>query len=422
MHRTLLVAMYLLCALMPARATAQTASATGKAAPPAAPATSVMDEVERLRVAGFNAIFSLDYSGAAKAFNELIKTAPDLPQGYLYRATNTWLKVLYDKRLLSTSLYSNDEFFEQKEKTVEPAVDQAFRKDLDKAIALSEARLKTNPNDIDAMYFLGASHGVLAGYEASMARAFMSALSHGGKAVDLHEKGLKLDPKYADAYLTVGTYHFVVGSLPFVVKTLAAIGGVRGSKRQGITELERVASDGKRANDDARTILIGMYAREKRLPDSLAVIRTLKAKYPLNYVLALEEANVLAKMKRYDEAFPAYDALLSSQRVNAEAKDFVAYAYAEALRESGHNEKAIAIYGIVWTWQGADPDLVTLARLGAGQCHDVLGQRDQALAQYRMVLRRADILDSRKRAEEFTKKPYSPSSPIASTGHDWSAS
>ena len=389
---------------------------------PALPAAAKAEQVERLRVAGFNAIFSLDYTAAARAFNEMIQTAPDLPQGYLYRATNTWLKVLYDKRLLSTSLYSNDAFFEQKEKTVEPAVDKAFRADLDKAIALAEARLKTNPTDIDAMYFLGASHGVLAGYEASMARAFMSALSHGGKAVDLHEKVLKADPAYADAYLTVGTYHFVVGSLPFVVKTLAAIGGVRGSKRQGIAELERVAVDGKRASDDARTILISLYAREKRLADSLAVIRTLKAKYPSNYILALEEANVLARMKRYDEAFPAYETLLASPRVNAEAKDFVAYAYAEALRQSGNNEKAISVYSIVWTWHGADPDLVTLARLGAGQCHDTLGQREQALAQYRMVLRRADVLDSRKRAENFTKKPYSPSSPMASTGQDWSAS
>ena len=70
----------------------------------------------------------------------------------------------------------------------------------------------------------------------------------------------------------------------------------------------------------------------------------------------------------------------------------------------------------MWTWKGADRDLVTLARLAAGQCHDALGQRPEALAQYKMVLRRVDVLDSRKRAEALTKVPYAPSSPMASTG------
>ena len=182
----------------------------------AAPSPSARS-VDSLRVEGFDALYSLDYTRAGKAFDEIVRLTPERPEGYLFRATNTWLKSLFDSRLLSLSLYSNDEFYAQKEKTVDPAVDKSFRADIQKAVEKAEAILAKNPNDLEALYYLGAAHGSLGGYEATMARAFFSALKHGSKSVDLHEKVLKLDPKFADAYLTVGMYHYVVGSLPFFV-------------------------------------------------------------------------------------------------------------------------------------------------------------------------------------------------------------
>lgn len=379
-------------------------------------ARNLTAEVERLRVEGFNAVFSLDYAAAAKAFDEIVRIAPDRPQGYLYRATNTWFKSLYDQRLLSTSLYSQDGFYAQKEKKPNPAVDKAFRADIASAIAVAEASIKTNPKDVDALYYLGAAHGALGGYEASVARAFLSALKHGNRSVDLHEKVLKLDPKYNDAYLTVGVYHYVVGSLPFAVKILVALGGVKGSRKDGLVELERAAKNGLRVGDEARVILVGLYARENRLDQSLAVLRELRAKYPANYVISIEEANTLVRLKRYDEAYEAFDGILANPRAAGAAKDYVSYAYGEALRRGGKYDRALAAYAQVWAFPKADPDLVTLARLGAGEAHDALGQRKEAIASYEMVLRREDVLDSRRRAGQYKKEPYSPSSPMASTG------
>lgn len=389
--------------------------AQAAAAPPAA-------EVDRLRTQGFERLYSLDYGAAGRTFDELVRMAPDRPEGYLFRATNTWFQSLFRQRLLSTSLYTKDEFYAQKEKTIDRAVDKSFRTDLQRAISIGEKRVAANPRDVEALYYLGAAHGSLAGYEASMARAFMSALRHGGKSVDLHEKVLKLDPTYTDAYLTLGMYHYVVGSLPLPVKLLAAVGGVRGSRKQGLAELEKVVAGGRRNADDARVILISLYAREKRLEDSLRLIRELRAKYPDNYVLALEEGNALASLKRREEAYKVFDAMAAMPRVAAEAADFAAFAYAEALREGGEYQRSLAQYERVWAWKGADADLVTLARLGAGQCLDALGRRSEAVTSYKLVVGRADVLDSRRRAEQFIKQPYSPSQPMASTGQASSAS
>jgi tetratricopeptide (TPR) repeat protein len=398
-------------------------AARGGAAARAGAARADVDaELDRLRAEGFTALYSLEYGAAGRAFGEMIRVAPDRPEGYLFRATNTWFESLFKKRLLSTNLYARDEFYEQKERAIEPAVDKSFRADLQKAISLGEARVKASPNDIEALYYLGAAHGSLAGYEASMARAFMSALKHGSKSVDLHEKVVKQDPKYADAYLTIGMYHYVVGSLPLPVKLLAAVGGVRGSKKDGLAEIERVVREARRNADDARVVLVGLYMREGRREDALALLRELKAKYPANYVIALEEASVLAQLGRREEAYAAYDALLETPRATAKAKDFIDYWYAEALRAGGEHARALEHYSAVWQWKGADADLVTLARLGAGQCLDALGRRPEAVASYEIVKERPDILDSRRKAERFLKDAYSPSQPMAQTGQAASAS
>jgi tetratricopeptide (TPR) repeat protein len=383
---------------------------------------SVSAEVERLRVEGFNAIYSLEYDAAGRTFDKMVEAAPEQPQGYLFRATNTWFRSLFKQRLLSTSLYARDDFYEQKEKVVDPAVDKSFRADVARAIKIGEARVAANPNDIEALYYLGAAHGSLAGYEASMARAFVSALKHGSKSVDLHEKVLKLDPTFADANLTIGLYHYVVGSLPLPVKLLVAVGGVRGSRKNGLAEIERVIKEGKRTTDDARVVLIGLYQREKRADDALRLLRELGQKYPNNYVLRLEEANVLVELGRFAEAVDAFDRLTATPRAMSEAQDFIAFAHAEALRKQGEHEKALAQYQKAISWKGADADIVTLARLGVGQCQDALGKRSDAVASYKLVIARPDILDSRKKADGYLKNPYAPSRPIAPTGQAPAAS
>lgn len=416
MSQTLLVLAVLVSMAIPALAAPKSGRSTAPAVVETPTGLSLERELDRQRSAGFLALYSLEYVAAQRAFDEFVRLAPERPQGYLFRATTVWLKSLFDQRLLSTSLYSRDDYYAQKEKTVDPVVDKLFRTDLKRAIELAEARVKSNPKDVESLYYLGAAHGALGGYEATMARAFFAALRNGSKAVDLHEKVLKLDPKFADAYLTIGLYHYVVGSLPFAVKIAAAVGGVRGSKRDGLSEIERAARQGERVSDDARVMLVGLYAREGRLDDSIGILRELKAKYAVNYIVALEEANALVKLKRYDESYAAFATLADSPRATAEAADFLEYSHGEALRLGGRYDRALSRLSLVWTWKGADGDLVTLARLSAGQCHDALKQRPEALAQYRMVLRRPDVLDSRKRAEQLTKTPYSPSLPMASTG------
>ena len=92
-----------------------------------------------------------------------------------------------------------------------------------KAITL----VNLNRNDPYAKYYLGSIYSILAAYEASTARKFWSAMRNGSKGIDAHQQVLKLKPDYYDAFLSVGLYDYVIGNLPFPVKALIAMGGVR---------------------------------------------------------------------------------------------------------------------------------------------------------------------------------------------------
>src|SRR5258708_9687053 len=74
---------------------------------------------------------------------------------------------------------------------------------------------------------------------------------------------------------------------------LAGVAGFHGSKKRGLAAIERVTKEGRWARDDAKTLLIVLYTREKRFSESAALARELGARYPRNYLYRLEAADAL---------------------------------------------------------------------------------------------------------------------------------
>jgi len=155
--------------------------------PQQAPAASVStetksaDEFEALRAAGCDSLFNLDYETAEAKFEKMVKLNPEHPAGHYYLATTQWLSILNSMRRLQTGLYTDDSFFAGSGDKGVPQLDRRFRDVTTRAINTGQARVRKNQNDIDALYYLGATYGMLAGYEASVARRFKSALDNGSR-------------------------------------------------------------------------------------------------------------------------------------------------------------------------------------------------------------------------------------------------
>jgi len=248
--------------------------------------------LDTLRAEGYEALYNLDYETARARFQKMIDLAPDHPAGPQCMASSLWVKQLNQSWELKSTLYSSNAITDGKSQVDRKQADE-FRKWIRRAKQLSQARLRTNPHDVEALYFLGAAEGLEASWAGGVERKFMAAFRAGKDSVDHHREVLKLAPDFHDAELTIGLMNYIIGSLPLPTKMLAATMGVRGSKKRGLETLQRVVAEGKWARDVARVLLVDLYKREKRWDDAAKVARELVVKYPRNYLFKLQVADAL---------------------------------------------------------------------------------------------------------------------------------
>ena len=398
---------------------------TGSAQQPQTSSPEATDKakLDSLRRSGIEALYNLDYDKAERDFKEIVRLYPSHPAGPQLLAARLWIKTLYESRRLQSSLYSSESFYSSGDDKVDPKIITAFRNLTREAKRLAEVRLKQNPNDIEALDWLAAIQGLKASFEEAVERRHFAALKDGDDAVDHHREVLKLDPSFIDAGLTVGLYEYVVGSLPLPIKVVAGITGFRGSKKRGLAMLERVTKEGTWSRDDAKTLLIVLYTREKRFSDALSHARDLSAKYPRNYLFRLEAAdalvsqaeverknkNIEAAVKAEREAFATFDDLLHDRSVRdtvSRALDLVHFKYGEVLLTAGEGERAAKEFLAATRVERAEPTLVTMAHLYAARAFDLAGKRDDALSQYREVLTRPDIYAAHDEAKKGLREPY----------------
>jgi tetratricopeptide (TPR) repeat protein len=407
----------LLLLLLVARASAPAQSKEG----PAANETNT--RLLELRAQGSEALFNLDYDVARQKFNELSRLYPDDPTGPQMLATTLWLETLNQARRLQAAVYSTQSFYSKTEDKPDPRLVRDFTDLTRQATRLATARLKLNPRDPQTLYVLGVIDSLKASFAATVERRFLAALRDGSRGVDRHRDVIKLDPTFHDAELTIGMYDYVVGTLPLPVKILASIAGARGSKKRGIQMLERVAKGGNLVRDDAKVLLIAIYKREKRFPEALALSRELHQRYPRNYLFSLETADTLVsqaalerqarKTKEADsmesEALNTLENLLHESSVAdaaPRALDLIHFRYGEALLLMGQPVRAAGEFLAATTVRRADAGMVSRAHLRAAQAFDTAGKRNEALAEYRVVLSRPNIYDSHEQARRGEKKPY----------------
>jgi tetratricopeptide (TPR) repeat protein len=398
-------------------------AATAQQPQTSSPQSTDQARIDALRQSGIEALYNLDYDKAEKDFKELVRLYPTHPAGPQLLAARVWVKTLYETRRLQASLYSSENFYSSGDDKVDPKVITEFRNLTREAKRLAEARLKQNPNDIDALDWLAAIQGLKASFEEAVERRHFAALRDGDDAVDHHRQVMKLDPTFIDAGLTVGLYEYVVGSLPLPIKVIAGITGFRGSKKRGLASIELVAKEGKWSRDDAKTLLIVLYTREKRYAEVLTHARDLSAKYPRNYLFRLEAADALvslaeverknknleAAVKAEREAFATFEELLHDRSVRdtvSRALDLVHFKYGEVLLTAGERERAAKEFLASTRVEHAEPTLVTMAHLYAARAYDLAGKRDEALSQYKEVLTRPDIYAAHDEAKKGLREPY----------------
>ena len=186
---------------------------------------------------------------------------------------------------------------------------------------------------------------------------------------------------------------------------------------------ERVAKEGQWTHDDATVLLIAIYKKEKRYAEALALSRELQEKYPRNYLFRLETADSLVsqaaiarqagKTKEADamegEALSTFEMMLHERPAAGAAPralDLIHFRYGEALLLMGRPQNAAGEFLAATIVKGADAGTVTRAHLRAAQAFDLAGKRNEALAEYRVVLSRPNVYDSYDQARRGEREAY----------------
>jgi tetratricopeptide (TPR) repeat protein len=272
---------------------------------------------------------------------------------------------------------------------------------------LEEAELGRNPDNVDMLYARGVTRAQFALYTALIERAWFSALRNAVGARRDHERVLELDPHYTDAKLVVGTHNYVMGSLSLAVKMAVALVGLSGDKQKGIQYLYDAYRSNGETSVDAGMVLLVFLRREHRYNDALEIATAVAPRFPRNYLLPIEQANLLRVSGKLDLAEEQYRHVWQEGREGKYGSlhyELAALALGDLLRSEKKYEAAAAAYEQVSEVSGADPEFLQKADLGAGEMYDQLRNRDLAVKKYQAVVAvnggNAEAERARKRLKE----------------------
>jgi hypothetical protein len=111
-----------------------------------------------------------------------------------------------------------------------------------------------------------------------------------------------LAPQYTDAKLIVGAHNYVMGNLSLAVRMAVALVGLSGDKDKGLQYLSDDYNANVETSVDAGVVLMVFLRREHRYREALQIARVIGPRFPRNYLLPLEEANLLRASGKNGEA------------------------------------------------------------------------------------------------------------------------
>ncbi len=342
----------------------------------AGPATSTaFRPSDPLNQSAFQHYYNLDYDAAILDFEAILARHPNDPFAVNHLLSAIQVRELYRMGAMNTGDYSNDSFIGQAHRPADPAQKQRIKQLVEQAEKLEDAELARNPNDTDALYARGVTRGQFALYTALLERAWLSSLRNAVGARRDHERVLELDPKYTDAKLIVGAHNYVMGSLSFTVRMAVSLAGLSGDKDKGIQYLyDAYRADGE-TSADAGIVLMVFLRREHRYGDALQIAGAIGPRFPRNYLLPLEEANLLRASGKNEEAEQQYRRVWQNGREGKYGSlhyEIAAVGLGDLLRSEKKYPAAAAAYELVNEVSGVDPELLQKANLGAGEMHDQL--------------------------------------------------
>ena len=126
---------------------------------------------------GLEHFYNLEYDEAAADFRKEAAAKPDDAAAWNHVAMSILFDEMFRFGALESELVNGtNPFLRRAKMNPSPADQQEFAAALQKAMAISQARLDKNSKDVQALYNLGVAHGLRANYNFLVRKAYMDSL------------------------------------------------------------------------------------------------------------------------------------------------------------------------------------------------------------------------------------------------------
>ena len=362
---------------------------------------------------GYDHFYNLEYDEAIAAFSAETEQSPDDPNAWNHLAHATLYRAMYRGGALESELVTGSNPFlrRQKVKTT-PAEDQQFYDCIDKALDLSQSRLKEDGDDPRALASLGVAYALRANYNFLVRKAWVDALHDATDARKALKRLTELEPDNIDARMIPGVYDYVTGSLPIGYRILGFLAGYHGDRNRGIQALQTVAQEGKSNRVDAEILLIAIYRREHRPTDAIPLLDDLIQRFPRNHLLHFEivqmysdlgdKTAALAEVGRIRDlkqnGAPGFAGLLPEKIDYLEGNLLFWYSDLDPALESIKRVTAKA--------RDLDLNTAVMSWMRLGQIYDLQGRHPAAVAAYRKAIAMAPQSEVGKESRRYITQPY----------------
>ena len=366
-----------------------------------------------LAIQAFDHFYNLEFDEAIQGFQRAIAADPKSPDLHNHLAETIVFREMFRDGALESELVSgNNSFLRRPKLNSTPETEKWFLDEVAKAMALSDARLKTNPNDVSALYAEGISYGLLSNYYWTVKKSWRESLKDATDARHLHSRVSELQPGNVDARLVQGLDDYLVGCLPLAFRMLGFLAGIHGDKEKGIREVQDVAANGKDNRIDAQVFLCALYRRENQPRKAIPLVQDLIHRYPRNFLLRMELAQMYSVA---GDGAAALDVMLEVGRMKTShvpGYDRVPWEkiyFQEGTIQFWYRDLNAALENLKKVTAAADElDLNTgsFAYLRMGQIYDLTNRRPLALAAYQKAIAFAPDAEAAQEAKKYLSTPY----------------
>lgn len=361
---------------------------------------------------GFDHFYNLEYEPAIAEFQKEIQSLPNDPEPYNHLAQTLLYREMFKSGTLESEMVTGTNPLHRDKLVVPPDVETQFLSAIAKSMELAQARIDKQQNDAQATYALCVAHGLRGNWSFLVRKAYLDALRDLTTSRKLGNRTIQIDPSFIDAKLVQGVHDYVVGSLPAYVRMLGFLAGFHGDKDLGIRELQEVAARGKLSDWDAKILLGVIYRREKRPADAIPLLEDLIRRFPRNYILHFELAQMWADQGDGIKALADVDQVEALRKAGISGYGTLSAEKVQYVRgniQFWYNDLDSAVTNLQKATQGAaklDLHTAMMAWLRLGQTYDLKGDRKNAQTAYQQILTLAPSSEMAKEARKYQSHRY----------------